>query len=82
MGATTTHRPKGEPSSCSPQATSPNAITKETEATARIVTEYPEAAIATLGDNAYPDGASEDFQECYDPTWGQFKLTARRGGQP
>jgi acid phosphatase type 7 len=47
------------------------------EATARIVTEYPEAAIATLGDNAYPDGASEDFQECYDPTWGQFKDRTR-----
>jgi Calcineurin-like phosphoesterase len=47
------------------------------EATARIVTEYPEAAIATLGDNAYPDGSSEDFQECYDPTWGQFKDRTR-----
>ena len=47
------------------------------EATARILAEYPEATIATLGDNAYPDGASEDFQECYDSTWGQFKDRTR-----
>ncbi len=26
-----------------------------------------------LGDEAYPEGTDEDFNECYDPTWGQFK---------
>jgi Calcineurin-like phosphoesterase len=43
------------------------------EATARILADYPEATIQTLGDNAYQDGTIEDFEECYEPSWGQFK---------
>ena len=43
------------------------------EATARILAEYPHAAIATLGDNAYQDGTLEEFENCYAPTWGKFK---------
>ena len=34
------------------------------EATARILAEYPHAAIATLGDNAYQDGTLEEFENC------------------
>ena len=30
------------------------------------------AAIATLGDNAYPDGSAADFADCWNPSWGQF----------
>ena len=29
--------------------------------------------ILALGDLAYPHGSFRDFQECYDPTWGQVK---------
>jgi acid phosphatase type 7 len=42
------------------------------EATARLVGGI-EGTVLTLGDNAYPDGTAEDFRECYEPTWGQFK---------
>lgn len=27
----------------------------------------------TLGNNTYPVGRTEEFNECYEPTWGQFK---------
>jgi hypothetical protein len=43
------------------------------EATARLVRGIDGATVLTLGDNAYPDGSAEDFEECYEPTWGQFK---------
>jgi hypothetical protein len=47
------------------------------EATARILAEYPNSTIAALGDNAYQDGTSEEFQECYAPSWGPFKDRTR-----
>jgi calcineurin-like phosphoesterase family protein len=47
------------------------------EATARILSEYPNAKIATLGDNAYQHGTLEEFQKCYAPSWGQFKDRTR-----
>ena len=31
------------------------------------------ALVITLGDNTYPVGRAEEFNECYEPTWGQFK---------
>jgi hypothetical protein len=31
------------------------------------------ALVITLGDNTYPVGRTEEFNECYNPTWGQFK---------
>jgi hypothetical protein len=33
--------------------------------------------VFTAGDNAYPDGTSQQFANCYDPTWGQFKTRTR-----
>jgi hypothetical protein len=42
------------------------------EATAKLVEGIDGATVLTLGDNAYPDGAAEDFRNCYEPTWGQF----------
>ena len=42
------------------------------EATARLV-EGIEGTVLTLGDNAYPEGTAQDFEECYEPSWGQFK---------
>ena len=31
----------------------------------------------TLGDNAYPEGPAEDFEECYEPSWGRFKARTK-----
>jgi acid phosphatase type 7 len=49
---------------------------EDDEATARLV-DVIEGTVLTLGDNAYPDGSAEDFEECYDPTWGRFKWRTR-----
>ena len=46
------------------------------EATARLVV-GTEGTVLTLGDNAYEDGTAQDFSECYEPTWGQFKERTR-----
>src|SRR5215203_4554265 len=43
------------------------------EATAKLVEGIDGATVLTLGDNAYPEGSAEDFEECYEPSWGQFK---------
>lgn len=31
------------------------------------------ARVITLGDNTYPVGKPEEFENCYEPTWGRFK---------
>jgi len=41
--------------------------------TAEIILGFPEATVFTTGDNAYPDGTTEEFAEYYEPTWGAFK---------
>ncbi len=46
------------------------------EATAALLDQLP-GTVATLGDNAYPDGAASDFADCYDPTWGRHKARTR-----
>jgi acid phosphatase type 7 len=43
------------------------------EATARLVDDISDRTVLTLGDAAYPEGTAEDFEECYEPTWGRFK---------
>jgi acid phosphatase type 7 len=43
------------------------------EATAKLVTAIDGATVLTLGDNAYPNGTAQNFRECYEPSWGQFK---------
>ncbi len=47
------------------------------EATAELLDAYPNATIATLGDNAYPQGTLQQFAECYDPSWGRHKERTR-----
>jgi hypothetical protein len=47
------------------------------EATAEILDDYPAATIATLGDNAYPEGTLQQFAECYEPSWGRHKERTR-----
>jgi acid phosphatase type 7 len=43
------------------------------EATARLAGGIDGATVLALGDEAYPHGAAQDFEECYEPSWGQFK---------
>src|SRR5215213_7871738 len=43
------------------------------EATARLVGGIEGATVLTLGDEAYPEGTAEEFDECYKPTWGRFE---------
>jgi hypothetical protein len=39
--------------------------------------ERAQAAVFTLGDNAYERGTTRQFAECYDPTWGRHKQYTR-----
>jgi acid phosphatase type 7 len=43
------------------------------EATARLVGRIDGSTVLTLGDEAYPEGTPEEFEECYKPTWGRFE---------
>jgi acid phosphatase type 7 len=42
------------------------------EATAKLVGGI-DGMVLTLGDEAYPAGSDEDFDECYEPSWGRFE---------
>jgi len=42
------------------------------EATSRLL-DKREGTVFTAGDNAYPSGTDEDFENCYEPTWGRHK---------
>ncbi len=46
------------------------------EATATLL-DGLEGTVATLGDNAYPDGTASQFANCYHPTWGRHKARTR-----
>lgn len=46
-------------------------------ATGDLVRAIDPAVALTLGDNAYPDGTSARFNDCYDPAWGSFKRKTR-----
>ena len=44
------------------------------EATAALIAAMPSTTpVFVLGDNAYPNGSTKDFANCYDPSWGAFK---------
>jgi acid phosphatase type 7 len=45
-------------------------------ATAILLDQIP-GTVFTAGDNAYPDGTLDDFQKCYEPTWGRHKSRTR-----
>lgn len=45
---------------------------KGDEATAQIL-DGIDGTVFTLGDNVYPKGTLQEFQDCYDPSWGRFK---------
>jgi acid phosphatase type 7 len=46
------------------------------DATAALLEGAP-TTIAAIGDLAYPVGSADDFANCYDPTWGQFRSNTR-----
>jgi hypothetical protein len=46
--------------------------TLDDEATADLLDTIP-GTVFTLGDNAYEDGTPDEFDTCYDPTWGRHK---------
>src|SRR4030095_6817429 len=61
------------------------------EATARLL-DGIEGTVFTTGDHAYTNGTAEEFQRCYDPSWGRHRSRTRpapgnhdygsRGGGP
>src|SRR5437773_2536715 len=44
--------------------------------TAKLLDAIP-GTVFTTGDNAAPSGASTDYANCYDPTWGRHKARTR-----
>ena len=46
-------------------------------ATGALLAGFPDAVVATIGDNAYPQGTAQQFANCYDPTWGPAKSRTR-----
>lgn len=47
------------------------------ERTARLLDEIDPDVVYTVGDNAYPDGAAQDYASFYEPTWGRHKAKTR-----
>jgi 3',5'-cyclic AMP phosphodiesterase CpdA len=47
--------------------------TRTAELVQNILLADTTAIAFTLGDNVYPDGSSNWFSSCYEPTWGAFK---------
>ena len=46
------------------------------EATADLLDGIP-GTVFTAGDNAYPSGTLQQFEDCYDPSWGRHKARTR-----
>lgn len=38
-----------------------------------IIQQYPDTAVMTVGDTVYGDGTRAELQNCFGPSWGQFK---------
>lgn len=47
--------------------------TTDDEATAALINAMPGVPVFALGDNAYPNGSTNDYKNCYAPSWGAFK---------
>ena len=43
----------------------------------RLLDPYPDAVVASIGDNAYPSGTAQQFNDCYNPSWGTAKDRTR-----
>ncbi len=48
----------------------------DAEPTAALLDNIP-GTVFTAGDNAYPNGSSSDYSNCYDPSWGRHKARTR-----
>ncbi|HVH69045.1 MAG TPA: PKD domain-containing protein [Gemmatimonadales bacterium] len=48
----------------------------EDEATAALIDNI-QGTVFTAGDNAYPDGTADQFNNCYTPSWGRFLSRTR-----
>ena len=48
------------------------------EATAALLNKEPDAAVAMLGDGAYPSSDMYNYQQCYTPSWGSVANIANR----
>ena len=48
------------------------------EATAALLNKEPDAAVAMLGDGAYPSSDMYNYQQCYTPSWGSVTNIANR----
>ena len=46
------------------------------EATAALL-DGVDGTVITMGDNVYPSGTATQFQNCYDPSWGQHRARTR-----
>jgi acid phosphatase type 7 len=53
-----------------------NCATQEDMLTAQLIEQIP-GTVFTTGDNVYQIGSAEEFQKCYEPTWGRFKDRTR-----
>lgn len=49
---------------------------EEDELTAQLLDTIP-GTVFTVGDNAYKDGTSTEYANCYDPSWGRHKSRTR-----
>ena len=47
------------------------------EETARLLDNIPGGTVFTIGDNAYENGTSAQFTNCYQPTWGRHKARTK-----
>src|SRR2546427_334427 len=47
------------------------------EATALLLDAYPDATVFTAGDNINGNGSLNNFNTCYDPSWGRHKARTR-----
>ena len=45
----------------------------DAEATGDLIRTANPDHVFTAGDNAYPDGSTSEYQDCYGPAWGSFK---------
>jgi len=71
----------GSTDACAPATTDPViaaagdicSTTTDCAPTAKLLGTLAPTRVLTLGDNAYPDGASSDYSTYYDPNWGSVK---------
>ena len=64
----------GDIAECRTKNISDTMAARTAEKIAAAVADDGTARVLTLGDNAYPNGSTEDYATCYEPTWGRLKM--------